>query len=150
MVLFEFTLAIGNYINGGTSRGGASGFQLDTIEKCYDIKGKDNKHNLLMYILEQTEDKTKKNILNGMDITELEVISKVPLNQIQSEIAEMKQGYMYVQKAIESQTEKPEDQIKLKLQEYEMDIKMKISDAEIQLKVLFIVKIIQLASDNEI
>jgi hypothetical protein len=33
LCLFEATLAIGNYMNGTTAKGGAYGFKLDIIEK---------------------------------------------------------------------------------------------------------------------
>jgi len=50
--LFEIMLAIGNYMNGITVRGGAFGFQLDSINKFIELKSKDNKTNLLDYIVE--------------------------------------------------------------------------------------------------
>jgi hypothetical protein len=33
--LFEFSLAVGNYLNGTTPRGGAWGFKLDNIDKVF-------------------------------------------------------------------------------------------------------------------
>ena len=50
--LLEIMLAIGNYMNGITVRGGAFGFQLDSINKFIELKSKDNKTNLLDYIVE--------------------------------------------------------------------------------------------------
>jgi hypothetical protein len=37
----------GNYLNGGTARGGAYGFKLDTLGKLESVKGADNKTTLL-------------------------------------------------------------------------------------------------------
>ena len=37
----------GNYLNGGTSRGGAYGFRLETLVKAESIKGADNKTTLV-------------------------------------------------------------------------------------------------------
>jgi hypothetical protein len=36
--LFEFSLAVGNYLNGTTPRGGAWGFKLDNIDKVLTNK----------------------------------------------------------------------------------------------------------------
>jgi len=48
-------LALGNYINGDSARGGAFAFKLDSLEKTADMKFNDNKRNLLMYIVELIE-----------------------------------------------------------------------------------------------
>ncbi|KAJ3430247.1 protein diaphanous [Anaeramoeba flamelloides] len=44
-------LAIGNYLNGGTFRGGASGFKLSSLPKLYNVKGNNvDSPNLLHYL----------------------------------------------------------------------------------------------------
>jgi hypothetical protein len=48
-------LATGNYLNGSTAKGQAHGFQLDTLSKLSNMKTKDNKSNLLRYIIEFME-----------------------------------------------------------------------------------------------
>lgn len=45
--VLEYLLAIGNYLNGGTNRGGAYGFRLETLVKADSIKGADNKTTLV-------------------------------------------------------------------------------------------------------
>lgn len=49
---FEIILSVGNFMNGGTARGGAYAFHIDTIAKLTEIKSKDNKMNLMQYIVE--------------------------------------------------------------------------------------------------
>lgn len=39
--------SLGNYLNGGTNRGGAYGFRLETLVKADSIKGADNKTTLV-------------------------------------------------------------------------------------------------------
>ena len=56
----EIVLAIGNYMNGGTSRGAAWAFKLDTLGKLSEVKSKDNKKTLMQYIVEFIMDKLKK------------------------------------------------------------------------------------------
>lgn len=50
--LFEIMLAIGNYMNGITNRGGAFGFKIDSLTKFAELKSKDNKTTLLYYIVD--------------------------------------------------------------------------------------------------
>ncbi|KAK8798726.1 hypothetical protein WA158_007810 [Blastocystis sp. Blastoise] len=45
-------LAVGNYLNGGSPRGGAWGYQLNILIKLKDTKTNDNKSSLLHYILQ--------------------------------------------------------------------------------------------------
>lgn len=54
--VLELTLAVGNYINGGTNRGRAFGFKLDSLHKLADVKT-NNGSNLLGYIVELIESK---------------------------------------------------------------------------------------------
>lgn len=49
--MIKCTLAIGNYVNGDSARGGAFGFKIDAITKAGDIKSADGKETLLMSIV---------------------------------------------------------------------------------------------------
>ncbi len=51
----EYTLGVGNYLNGQSARGGAYAFKLELIEKIGEVKSVDNKSNLLMYIIDKAE-----------------------------------------------------------------------------------------------
>ena len=46
----EYTLALGNYLNGGTNKGGAWGFKLDTLGKISGTKTAEGNSTLLHYI----------------------------------------------------------------------------------------------------
>ncbi|KAJ3450734.1 disheveled-associated activator of morphogenesis [Anaeramoeba flamelloides] len=49
--ILRVILAIGNYLNGGTFRGGAHGFKLSSLTKLYNVKGNNiNSPNLLHYL----------------------------------------------------------------------------------------------------
>lgn len=52
ILTLRYSLALGNYLNGETARGGAWGFKLESLEKFSDLKAVDGKHTLMMYILE--------------------------------------------------------------------------------------------------
>ena len=46
----EHVLAIGNFLNGGTNRGGAYGFKLDSLTKLSTVKSADNSMTLIHYL----------------------------------------------------------------------------------------------------
>lgn len=50
-VVFEIILRTGNYINGGTPRGAAFGFKLDTLGKLKDLRSNKPGYTLLHYIV---------------------------------------------------------------------------------------------------
>lgn len=58
--LLEIFLAVGNYMNGTTAKGGAFGFRLASLQKFADTKSKDNKLSLLQYIVNFIMDDLKK------------------------------------------------------------------------------------------
>ena len=60
---FEIILAFGNFMNGGSFRGGAYGFKLDCLKILNEVKSKDNKTTLLQYIIIYINDELQKNKL---------------------------------------------------------------------------------------
>jgi len=48
--IFEHALAVGNYLNGGTSKGAAWGFKVDSLNKLIGTKTLDGKSTLLHYL----------------------------------------------------------------------------------------------------
>ena len=49
-VVLEYTLALGNYLNGTSNKGAAWGFKLETLNKLQGTKSTDNKTTLLHYL----------------------------------------------------------------------------------------------------
>ena len=73
-------LAVGNYLNGQSNKGGAFGFRLDILDKANDVKGTDNRTTLMMYVLKIVEDKLNAPFFTSEDeIAEMEPISKLPI-----------------------------------------------------------------------
>jgi hypothetical protein len=55
---------VGNYLNGQTPKGGASGFKLDILSKVDEVKANDPTKNLMMYIIDIAEETRKKDLLD--------------------------------------------------------------------------------------
>ncbi|KAL1499487.1 hypothetical protein AB1Y20_011690 [Prymnesium parvum] len=51
--VIEYTLALGNFMNGQTNKGGAWGFKLEALTKLANTKTVDNKRTLLHYMAEK-------------------------------------------------------------------------------------------------
>lgn len=57
--LLEVVLRVGNFLNGGTTRGGLYGFRLETLPKLATIKSLDNKRTLMNYLAQWCADKER-------------------------------------------------------------------------------------------
>ena len=62
--LLKYTLAVGNYVNGQTPKGGAYGFKLDILSKIDEVKGNDPSKNLMMYIIDKAETDRGKDLMD--------------------------------------------------------------------------------------
>eukprot|EP00118_Oscarella_pearsei_P023521 m.282559 g.282559 ORF g.282559 m.282559 type:complete len:1368 (+) comp40658_c0_seq13:550-4653(+) len=57
-IILEYALSIGNYLNGGTSRGCAYGVKLSSLQKLGDTRARGNaKYTLLHYLVDVLKDK---------------------------------------------------------------------------------------------
>jgi diaphanous 1 len=78
--LFKWTLAVGNYLNGQSNKGGAYGFRIDTIERMGDVKSLDTKTTVLAYVIAQVEQELNREFdIPEDEIAEYEQISKLPI-----------------------------------------------------------------------
>lgn len=55
--VLRVVLAIGNYINGGTKKGGAWGFKLSSFGKLKMLRANDGKHNLMHFVAETVRER---------------------------------------------------------------------------------------------
>jgi hypothetical protein len=80
--LFEIMLAIGNYMNGITNRGGAFGFKIDSLTKFVELKSKDNKTTLLNYIVDFIYEDLGNPVLIGNLLDNLKNFEQMEINSI--------------------------------------------------------------------
>lgn len=95
-------MAVGNYLNGTSTRGGAFGFKFDGLERVVDCRSTINpKRNLLLVILDTYENNKKKELFKGdEDLLESETAMKVPINQLEADLSDLKKGYLIIEKLI--------------------------------------------------
>ncbi|KAJ3336031.1 hypothetical protein HDU93_003842 [Gonapodya sp. JEL0774] len=90
--LLELILAIGNYMNGDSFRGGAYGFSIDTLVKLADTKSANNKSTFLHYLARLISTKFPEIAKIGDDLKSLEKATKVSLSSTQEEVSELQKG----------------------------------------------------------
>jgi len=106
--LFEFILAIGNFVNAGGIRGNAKGFQLDSLSKLKDTKASDNRTTLVDYIV-KVAIKSHPEIMNWTrDLPHLSLAARANLQVMQKSLARIKSGLNQVVKELTSCKDPPE------------------------------------------
>jgi hypothetical protein len=91
--VLEYILAIGNYLNGGTNRGGAYGFRLGSLAKLGEVKAQNGRDTLLHYLLEFIE-KREKSLLSFVDeLKSVQSAARVNIKETTGRITELKAGY---------------------------------------------------------
>ncbi len=105
----KIVLALGNFMNGRTARGGAYGFKLSTITKLSDTKTTDNKKNLLHWIVEVLDRKDPDMLLLSDDLVAVSGAASVPFSALGSDVAMLKQGLTAMQNALTQIPKSPSD-----------------------------------------
>jgi len=100
--LIKIVLALGNFMNGRTARGGAYGFKLSTLTKLADTKATDNKKNLLQWIVETLDKKEPDMLLLSDDLVAVSGAASVPFSALGSDVSTLKQGLTALQSAVAS------------------------------------------------
>ena len=152
--LFQYVLAYGNYLNGVSNRGGMYGFAFDGLERVVDCRStKNQKRNLLNYILDNIEKNEGKSLIEDtFPLIEFETLSKIPINQLELDLSEIKKGLKFMDLAINSYTGDSNDRIAEMLKRPYEEISSQCSVLEHKIKELadIYIKIMKyLCEDNK-
>ncbi|EAR97051.2 formin-like 2 domain protein (macronuclear) [Tetrahymena thermophila SB210] len=133
--MLEYVLAFGNYLNGESARGGAWGFKFDSLIKISELKMKDNKTTLMMYVIDIFEKKYNP-LISLEDEEALNLCEQLPISQLNADLNEIKKNFRFMQKAIQSQTDLPNDNIKSKLDGSVDAIEQRINSMDVEIKTI--------------
>eukprot|EP01129_Flabellula_baltica_P010174 TRINITY_DN426_c0_g1_i1.p1 TRINITY_DN426_c0_g1~~TRINITY_DN426_c0_g1_i1.p1 ORF type:complete len:1979 (+),score=647.08 TRINITY_DN426_c0_g1_i1:38-5974(+) len=98
--LIEIVLAVGNFLNSGTSRGNCPGFSLRSLTKLRDTKSIDKKQTLLDYIVDYIS-KTQPEILDIVrDLQGVKAASRFSFQGVKDDMNELKRGLSVCQTQI--------------------------------------------------
>jgi len=90
--LFEIVLAIGNYMNGSTGRGGCYGFQLDSLTKLMDVKSVSSTQTLAHWLAEFLGSKHPETLtfLSDKGVDQIHESTKDSLTEVVGSIGKLK------------------------------------------------------------
>jgi len=92
LLFLQIILAIGNYLNGGTSNGRAYGFKIDFLSKVGDTKASDGKHTLLHYLVKVVETNYPNSIGWMNELKNIEPASKVGAPNLREDVQALRIG----------------------------------------------------------
>jgi cytokinesis protein len=129
--LLEVLLALGNYLNGTSNRGGAYGFSISSFQKVIEMKSQDNKTSLLEYVVAYCAQRLPSVLQLNTDFPDLEDACKgafytVPISQYKVELSDIEKAYRVVSQAMSSQSLNPLDQIEAKLSQFSTEFRPEI------------------------
>jgi len=112
--LLELVLGIGNYLNGGTFRGGAYGFKLDTLGKMAEVRAVDGKTNMLNYLAQLCDNKDQYRDLLTIceDFPNAANACRESIPQIQSDLNKLNAELKQVEGALKTSPDDPSDPFK--------------------------------------
>lgn len=85
--VLEHILAIGNYLNGGTPRGAAYGFKLDTLTKLHTLRSIDPKITLMHFLAHQLEEHNPEVVTFAAELAHVGEAKRLSLEQLRSDIS---------------------------------------------------------------
>jgi len=106
--ILEIVLALGNYLNGSTPRGGYYGFKLEGLLKLPAVKSVDNKLNLMHFLVKQCKSVDEKLLSVIDELSMMEEASRISLEGCKAEISTLRNNLTTVEDAIEAQRLDPE------------------------------------------
>jgi diaphanous 1 len=100
--ILEVVLAVGNYMNGTSARGGAYGFKLDVLTKLNDVKaGNRQKGTLLNYVAQQSDAKIPETRNLVTDLMPVHEAAEHSLGQVENEIKALQISMNTIRKELE-------------------------------------------------
>ncbi|OQR96906.1 formin-homology 2 domain-containing protein [Thraustotheca clavata] len=104
--ILRVILAVGNYLNGGTCRGGIYGFKLDILPKLSQVKATSSPNKTLLHAIADILVHKQPESLRIFDMLgSLESASIVSLNQLQNDFNSLERSLELVHKEVDQQNE---------------------------------------------
>jgi hypothetical protein len=92
--VLEYILAVGNYINGSTARGGAFGFKLNSLLRMLDVKSAvDDKLSLLHFVVQEFEHNNPSVANLADEFPTLETASRENMTMLAGDLNKLKGGF---------------------------------------------------------
>lgn len=98
--ILEVSLAVGNYLNGTSFKGGAWGFKLDSLERLEEVTSGDNKMNAAFFVIREVWKKHQYPLFNKEELELYQTITRSSVSQAHEEVKELKKILKSLEKAL--------------------------------------------------
>jgi len=95
--LLEIIMCLGNYLNGGTSRSGAYGFQINALETLHTIKSSDGNQTLMNYIARWCQNNQPNLLSLRNELPTVEKAARMSMSQWKADFKMYKDDYAKVE-----------------------------------------------------
>ncbi|XP_028410081.1 formin-like protein 2 [Dendronephthya gigantea] len=96
--VLEYVLAIGNYLNGGTSRGSAHGFQISSLPKLIDTRGSQKNYTLLNLLVDMLKIQEEETLSLGHDFPSMKFAVDASVKGLTAEVEVLWKGLAKIKK----------------------------------------------------
>ena len=102
----EYVLAMGNYMNGGSAKGGASGFKIDTLTKLRNTKSTTEPWQTLLHFLVASLKNNNPSVHEGLkiDLAAVHAASRTEIAAVLTDVQKLQTSSRKLRKALDSTT----------------------------------------------
>jgi hypothetical protein len=104
--VLEYVLAMGNYLNGGTKKGDAFGFEISYLTQLANTRSCDNKTNLLQYMIPIFDQDTQTAQLQDAFVG-IEEVARLDIQQLTTDVSKFNAAVNKISGLIKQLTAKP-------------------------------------------
>jgi len=133
--LLEIVLAIGNYLNGSTPRGGAWGFKLDALEKLEAMKENDGKKNLIHYIHHVLE-KAYPGVLDGFNLPKAEAALAISISETHNDMRNLSQQIRAIRNELQAEHPDKNDRFNQVFSSFQLKAEKQIQELEVEFQIV--------------
>lgn len=134
-VLLEVVLAIGNYLNGGTPRGGAWGFKLDALEKLEAMKENEGKRNLIHYILHLMEHGYP-GVLESFQLHKCEAALGVSISETHNDMRNLSQQVRAIRNELQAEHGDRNDRFNQVFSSFQLKAEKQMQELEVEFQIV--------------
>ncbi|KAJ3079256.1 Dishevelled associated activator of morphogenesis 2 [Quaeritorhiza haematococci] len=116
--VFEIILAVGNFMNSDSFRGGAYGFTIETLTKLGDTRSTTGKMTFLHYLAKLIDRKFPELRDLATDLSQAEKASKVSLPAVNQEMQDLNRGMMELEKELQQDDKGSADPFRTALKDF--------------------------------
>jgi len=133
--LLEIVLAIGNYLNGGTPRGGAWGFKLDALEKLEAFKENEGKKSLIHYIIHLLENNYP-GVLETFALPKAEAAINISISETHNDMRNLVQQVRAIRNELQADHSDRNDRFSQVFSGFQLKAEKQMQELEVEFQIV--------------